>query len=104
MGLILSPAAEADVDEIWDYSADTWGVSQAEVYVSDLRKTMERLAVRPTLGVACPAIRPGYRKQSVGSHVIFYRLVGEDVDIVRVLHQRVDFARHLYVAPLPRRP
>lgn len=26
----LSPAAEADIEQIWDYTALTWGVDQAD--------------------------------------------------------------------------
>jgi len=31
----------------------------------------------------------------VGSHVVFYRLIDKHIDIVRILHQRMDFERHL---------
>ncbi|MDO9338765.1 MAG: type II toxin-antitoxin system RelE/ParE family toxin [Caulobacter sp.] len=95
MSLIVSPAAEADIDEIWDYSADNWSVAQADAYLTDLRRMLERIALNPAIGAPCPRVRPGYRKQSCGSHLIFYRQIGEDVDVVRILHQRMDFARHL---------
>jgi toxin ParE1/3/4 len=95
MSLIVSPAAQADIDEIWDYSADSWSIGQADAYLADLRRMMARIASNPAIGVVCPKVRPGYRKQSCGSHVIFYRQVGDDVDIVRILHQRMDFRRHL---------
>jgi plasmid stabilization system protein ParE len=29
----LSPRAQRDIAEIWDYSASIWGVQQVEVYV-----------------------------------------------------------------------
>lgn len=41
-------------------------------------------------------IRPGYRKLSAGSHTLFYRVTGEGtIDVVRVLHQRMDVDRNL---------
>ncbi|TWS22632.1 type II toxin-antitoxin system RelE/ParE family toxin [Tsukamurella sputi] len=40
-------------------------------------------------------IRDGYRRYTVGSHLIFYRARSEGVDVVRVLHQRMDPTRHL---------
>ncbi len=41
-------------------------------------------------------IRPGYRKASAGSHTLFYRVTGEGtIDVVRVLHQRMDVDRNL---------
>lgn len=30
---VLSPAAEADLDAIWDYTADNWSIAQADSYV-----------------------------------------------------------------------
>lgn len=39
---------------------------------------------------------PGYRKLSAGSHTLFYRVTGEGtIDVVRVLHQRMDVDRNL---------
>ena len=29
---VLTPRARADLDEIWDYTADRWGLDQAETY------------------------------------------------------------------------
>jgi len=39
--------------------------------------------------------RRGLRRKGCGSHVIFYRIDGDIVRIVRVLHQRMDPSRHL---------
>jgi toxin ParE1/3/4 len=50
----------------------------------------------PTIGRACNDVRPGYRKDAVGSHTLYYRIGSDDViDVVRVLHQRMDADRHL---------
>jgi toxin ParE1/3/4 len=35
--LALSPAAEADIDLIWDCTALTWGVDQADDYTDKIR-------------------------------------------------------------------
>ena len=35
-GYVLSPRAQADLDEIWDYSAKHWGENRAEVYIREL--------------------------------------------------------------------
>ena len=46
--------------------------------------------------MACNVIRPGYLKLAAGSHTLFYRLTDDrQVDVVRVLHQRIDVDRHL---------
>ena len=47
------------------------------------------------IGRSCDEVRSGYRKHAVGSHGLYYRVVGGDViDVVRVLHQRMDVDRH----------
>jgi toxin ParE1/3/4 len=56
---------------------------------------MKMLVADPHLGRDCGHIRDGYRKYASGSHVLFYRLADDGVDIVRILHERMDFGRHL---------
>ena len=40
-------------------------------------------------------IRAGYRKVTVGSHVMFFRMQSDVVEIIRILHQSMDVERHL---------
>jgi len=54
----------------------------------------EAVAAQPTIGRACPELRAGYYRYPSGSHVLFYRVTSEGIDIVRVLHERIDFSRH----------
>lgn len=42
--LAFSPAAEADIDGIWDYSAQTWGPDQADRYTDEIRDACLALA------------------------------------------------------------
>jgi toxin ParE1/3/4 len=92
---ILSPRAQADLDEIWDYSAAHWGEGQAEAYVRQIQAAIELVAMTPSRGRPCEEIRHGYSKFTVGSHVLFYRLADDGIDVVRILHQRMDFDRRL---------
>jgi toxin ParE1/3/4 len=93
---VLSPAAQADLEQIWDYTHDRWGADQAEAYLRELQRAVERAATNPRIGRACDEIRPGYRKLAAGSHTLFYRVTADEViDVIRVLHQRMDVDRHL---------
>ena len=95
-GYVLSPAARADLEQIWDYTAATWDDDQAENYVRDIQRAIERVVDNPMIGRVCDDVRPGYRKHPVGSHILYYRIHGVDViDVVRILHQRMDVDRHL---------
>ncbi|MFV0371348.1 MAG: type II toxin-antitoxin system RelE/ParE family toxin, partial [Azonexus sp.] len=42
--MAFSPAAEADIDETWDYSADKWGPDQADGYTDTIRDACCALA------------------------------------------------------------
>lgn len=91
----LTPAALNDLEGIWRYTVQRWGTAQAERYLDALNARFEGLAQAPRSAPACDHIRPGYRRQAVEHHVVFYRLEGDTVIVVRVLHERMDVPRHL---------
>jgi toxin ParE1/3/4 len=93
---VLSPAARADLEQIWDCTRERWDDDQAEEYVREIQHAIERVVDNPTIGRACDELRPGYRKHAVGSHTLYYRIVsGAAINVVRILHQRMDVDRHL---------
>ena len=92
---VLSPRAQRDLEEIWNYTAGKWGIDQAEIYIRQIQQAVDVVADDPRRGRACNDIRAGYYKYPTGSHFLFYRLIEGGVDIVRVLHQRMDFEQHL---------
>jgi toxin ParE1/3/4 len=91
----LSPRAQADLDEIWDHTAKTWGIHQAEVYLRQIGRDVGCVAEQPMIGRACPEVRAGYYKYPSGSHVLFYRLTKGGIDLVRILHEPMDFVSHV---------
>ena len=94
-GYVLSKRARADLQEIWRYSADRWGNSQADRYVLGLHRAIETVANDPDRARSCDHIRAGYRKYSAAAHVLFFRSITDGIEVVRILHQRMDFERHL---------
>ena len=94
-GYALRPRAEADLADIWRYTAQQWSVDQADRYYRGIIAALQMLGEQPSLGRACDDIRPGYRRYNVAAHVVFYVLTGGVVDVVRILHARRDFQRHL---------
>lgn len=68
---------------------------QAEVYVVEIQEAIERVAQDPKRGHSCEEIRRGYKRYAVGSHLIFYVERDGSIDVVRILHQRMDPTRHL---------
>lgn len=92
---LLSPRAKDDLEAIWDYSAERWGEDRAEAYVRAIWDAVKAVAEHPRRGRRCDDIRAGYWKHSVGSHVLFYTRLTDGVNVVRILHQRMDFDQHL---------
>jgi toxin ParE1/3/4 len=86
----LRPGAQGDIDDIWEYSVAQWNADQADRYVRDLKMALELIAANPFLGSNSDGIYPGLRKLSVGSHSIYYLHEDHLIDVVRVLHQRMD--------------
>jgi toxin ParE1/3/4 len=93
-GYRLSPLAETDLEEIWLYTFRTWSVEQADSCHVSLIAAFEGLAAGRKKGRSVD-IRDGYFKYAVGAHLVFYRMTGACVDVIRVLHQRMDVSRHL---------
>ena len=91
----LTPAAKSDLIDIWNYTVETWGEKQAERYLLDIETKLELLAANPQLGRQRPEINPGYYSFPVGKHIIFYVKSDNYIDIIGVLHGRMDINRNL---------
>ena len=94
-GFFLSGKAKADVKEIGRYTQHRWGVKQRNRYLGELDGCFQKIGANPTLGNSAEAIRAGYRRIREGSHVVFFRKAGNEVEIVRVLHERMLPGKHL---------
>ena len=93
--IALRPKARADLDDIWDYTVETWGYEQAETYTRTLNEAFETLAENPELGRIYDEVYKGLRVYPSGRHLIFYFSTDDGIDVVRVLHQRMDVPSHL---------
>ncbi|QGZ94604.1 type II toxin-antitoxin system RelE/ParE family toxin [Terricaulis silvestris] len=87
--------AQADLIDIWRFTSRRWDLNQADSYYREIISALEAVAQEPSLGRPCDEIRHGYRRHNVGSHVVFYRLESGIPDVIRILHGRRDFRRHL---------
>lgn len=90
-----SALAELDLIGIWEYSFAEWDAEQADKYLDELDRGIGFLVDNPELGASRDAVRKGYRVLFINSHAIYYTITPSTVFIVRVLHERMDPARHL---------
>ena len=91
----VSVKANQDLLEIGAYTQSKWGNAQRDKYLDKLNDCFQPLAENPGLGHSCDDIRPGYRSYFVGKHVIFYINYQYGVRIVRILHQKMYYKKHL---------
>jgi toxin ParE1/3/4 len=85
----LTRRAEADLFDIADFTLRTWGEAQCALYVDQLEVCLQRLADDPLLGRARDRIHPGLRSIGQGKHVVFYKCVGDEILVLRILHERM---------------
>jgi toxin ParE1/3/4 len=91
----LTPAAEGDLEVIWTYTLQQWSAEQADRYIDTLTAAFAELAQSPKSAPAFDQIRPGYRRRSIGRHMIYFRLTTYGIVVVRILHDRMVAPRHL---------
>lgn len=91
---LLSPMAEADLEQIWVYTAEEWSVAQAETYTNDIIDVFEDIASGKKIGRPA-SVREGYLKTLIGRHAIYYQIRSEVITIIRILHQSMDVERHM---------
>ncbi len=93
--VFLRPGARADLQDIARYTERTWGRRQRDVYLTAIDDKLKALAAHPKIGAPRDAVRVGYRSSRIGAHVIFYREAPGGIEVVRILHERMDVMRRL---------
>lgn len=89
--ILIQEAASHRLDEIYRYTRDRWGETQAETYLRNLFAAFEKLVTREQLSHPIPAefgVNGYYFRQ--GSHFVYWKHLGNgDIGIVTILHQRM---------------
>ncbi|WP_118986962.1 type II toxin-antitoxin system RelE/ParE family toxin [Photorhabdus sp. CRCIA-P01] len=91
----LKPKAEQDLEAIFEYSYQEFGLERAYQYIKNIDRAFHTLAEAPGLARNYSHVRPGVKSFPVASHIIFFRLMANGITIVRVLHQSMDYQRHI---------
>lgn len=96
MNYELSLEAQNYLHDIWLFTFDNWAEEQATTYVNLILDELEHLALYPGLGRLVSIHVKSYRHFQVKSHLIYYRESSTSkIEIIRVLHKRMDFENHL---------
>lgn len=90
----LTREADRDLEGIWEYTNKQWGKSQANKYLNKLEDHFYKLATNPYLGKRRYELAGSPMSFHCERHVIFYRIADKGIEIIRVLHDSMDFPRH----------
>ena len=86
----ITPRAAQDLRNIARYTLPTWGRKQRDTYLRAIDRRFSWLVENPNLGKPRADIKEGYYSYPQGSHVIFYLVREDGIDIIGVPHQRMD--------------
>jgi toxin ParE1/3/4 len=85
----LSKEAEQDLEDLWVYIAQRNDVA-GDRQVAKLLDRFPMLAQFPTMGVSRYQLLEGLRSFPVRPYIIFYILIPDGIEILRIIHQSRD--------------
>jgi len=81
----LSPEAEDDLYRIWLYGVKNFGLEQADKYFAAFFYQFGLIAKDPLLFQSVDHIREGYRRAVSGVDSIYYRVIGDVVEVMAII-------------------
>jgi|SRR6185437_14750732 len=87
---LWSPEALDDRERIWDYYIRAAGGHSAEKALREIAEVIAVIEDHPFAGRARNEVRLGLRSLAAAPHVVFYRVVNDTPEIVRLLDGRQD--------------
>jgi toxin ParE1/3/4 len=83
--ILIRPRAQIDLAEIWDFIAED-SQARADSFLDRLDQDFHCIAHNPHIGRARDELSPNLRSFPFGRYVIFYLVLADGIEIVRVLH------------------
>jgi toxin ParE1/3/4 len=87
----LSQEFNVDLDDIFQYGIETFGIKQAEKYENEIWQLIESLSHNYLLFPECrylPTKSKIYRWIILDAHHIIYRVTNSEIQILRILHSK----------------
>ena len=92
----ISDRARADLIDIYDFTESKFGEYQAEAYYAGLVRSFGLLADFPLIGQNVDELAAGYRRFRFQSHLIFYTVQPDYIEIRAVIHGAQDIRPRLF--------
>lgn len=93
--LELSALAAQDLEDILQYTLETWGPTQMDTYATRLQSGMQSLQDNPCLCKARDDWFPGCRCYRIEHYLALYEMTDDAIRVARIFHQRMDPASKL---------
>lgn len=93
---IISEKALEDINKIWIYTAENWSVEQADRYYNLILDEVEYISQNFEMALDFGKVRKAYRFSKVKSHLVFFKKNKyNEIEVIRVLHERMDIENRL---------
>jgi toxin ParE1/3/4 len=87
---VLAREADNDLINIYWFTHERWGETQADVYIKGLFEIFSTIGRHPDMGRARPDLSAKVRSFVHKRHVIYYVKMADGIGISRVLHASMD--------------
>ena len=91
----LSPTATRDVARLYRVSILSFGLAHADRYLLRLKEAFRGVGEHPEANAVRKEYRGNVRIKRFEAHHIVYRVLADEVVVVRVLHGRQDIMRNV---------
>lgn len=95
MKYVVSDEALGDLLSIWEYTSERWGNGRADLYIDAITVRFAWLTRNTGLWHRRPELGEGLHSYPERSHVTIFRRTNRGMEILRVLHERMDLERHV---------
>ncbi|MEE9348463.1 MAG: type II toxin-antitoxin system RelE/ParE family toxin [Flavobacteriaceae bacterium] len=90
----LSQKADNDIEKIFDYTLNEYGIKKAIEYITEFHEIYNYLLTDPKIGRHRIEIKKDFYSVAKNKHIIFYRIFINKIRIVRVLHGSRDLPKY----------
>lgn len=91
-----SQRANADLEDITDYTASTWGAEQAKRYIHEIRQKIQEISEGNAVTQSLDGVSRKISKARANRHLIIFEKKEEVIFVVRILHETMDIPRHIH--------
>ncbi len=93
--ILKRPIVIGDLAEIWGYIAED-SENRADKFIETIDSKFHEIAASPGIGRLRDELYPGLMSFPVGRYMIYYVVITEGIEIIRVLHGARDVGLHFH--------